>query len=77
LSGGLLRNIVLFGGPKVGFSTNPDTKKHLGYIEINGEKIVCLAQGGECRYNSKFYTPGLNDEKIFKKTVLIDVVLKH
>lgn len=29
----------------------------------NGDQVVCLAQGGECRFNSKFYTPGMGDTK--------------
>lgn len=24
---------------------------------------ICTAQGGECRYNPKFYTPGMRDQK--------------
>jgi hypothetical protein len=24
---------------------------------------ICTAQGGECRYNSRFYTPGMRDAK--------------
>ena len=50
----LLMQMTLVGGPQVGYITNPETRTHQGFIEKNGEKIVCLAQGGECRYNPNF-----------------------
>lgn len=50
----LLMQMTLFGGHRIGYTTNPETKNHSGFIEKNGEKLVCLAQGGECRYNQKF-----------------------
>ena len=59
----LMNEMVLFGGPDVGFNTNPETEKRSCFIEICGEKIVCIAQGGECRYNHRYYSPGLNDRK--------------
>lgn len=55
--------ILLTGDPRVGYLTNPDTRNSPNFIEVNGEKIVCVAQGGECRFNPKFYTPGMNDAK--------------
>lgn len=46
----MLAAITLMGGCQVGFNTNPETKTRDCFIEIKGEKIVCIAQGGECRY---------------------------
>lgn len=59
----MMNVMTIFGGPAVGFNTNPETEKRPCFIEIGGEKIVCIAQGGECRYNHKFYSSGLNDRK--------------
>lgn len=56
----LLRNIVLAGYPTAGFLTNPNARGKPSYIEVGEEKIVCLAQGGECRYNSNFCTPTMD-----------------
>ncbi len=54
----LKRDIILGGidrgRPEVGYMTNPETAKHPGYIEFYGEKIVCDAKGGECRFNDKY-----------------------
>ena len=66
----LLRNMILFGGSKVGYATNPDTDKKPCFIEVGGEKLVCLAQGGECRYNDKFYSWGLNDMKSWTTPII-------
>ena len=56
------RMILLSGDPGVGFLTNPETSERQSFIEINGEKVVCLAKGGECRHNRNYYSPGLRDE---------------
>ena len=66
----LMNEMVLFGGPDVGFNTNPETEKRSCFIEIGGEKIVCIAQGGECRYNYKYYSPGLNDRKSWTTPII-------
>ena len=66
----VLLQMVLTGGPQVGYLTNPETKNHPGFIEVNGEKLVCLAQGGECRYNSKFYSVGMRDAKSWKTPII-------
>jgi len=66
----MMNMMVIFGGPTVGFSTNPETEKRPCFIEINGEKIVCIAQGGECRYNYKYYSPGLNDSKSWTTPII-------
>lgn len=68
---GLLMNkMVLFGGCDVGFSTNPKTEKEPCFIEVCGQKIVCLAQGGECRSNYRYYSPGLNDRKSWATPII-------
>jgi hypothetical protein len=59
----MMNAMTLFGGCNVGFNTNPETEKRDCFMVVGGEKIVCLAQGGECRYNYRFYSPGLNDMK--------------
>lgn len=66
----LMAAIVLFGGCQVGFNTNPDSNKKPCFISVNGEKLVCLAQGGECRYNYKYYSPGLNDTKSWTTPII-------
>jgi hypothetical protein len=66
----LMNAMTIFGGPAVGFNTNPATQKRPCFIEISGEKIVCVAQGGECRYNYKFYSPGLNDRKSWTTPII-------
>jgi len=55
--------MTLYGGCDVGFNTNPETEERPCFIEVDGQKIVCLAQGGECRYNYNYYSPGLSDRK--------------
>jgi hypothetical protein len=65
---GLLAWTVL-SCPKAGFLTNPDkTRKH--FIEINGEKVVCLAKGGECRVYGEFYTGSLNSKESWVTPVI-------
>ena len=66
----LMNAMVIFGGCSVGYNTNPETEKRPCFMEINGEKIVCIAQGGECRYNYKYYSPGLNDRKSWTTPVV-------
>lgn len=61
------------GRPEVGFMTNPDAKNRPHFIEVNGEKVVCLAQGGECRFNKKYYDlwgGGLNSAKSWVTPVI-------
>lgn len=67
---GIMAGITLFGGCRVGFNTNPETETRLCFIEINGQKIVCLAQGGECRYNYKYYSPGMGDAKSWRTPII-------
>lgn len=66
----IMAGIVIFGGPQAGFNTNPESKTRQCFIEVNGEKIVCIAQGGECRYNSRYYSPGLNDAKSWTTPII-------
>lgn len=68
----LMAGIVLFGGPQAGFNTNPETKTRKCFIEINGQKLVCVAQGGECRYNYKYYSPGMRDAKSWGTPIVDD-----
>lgn len=62
----LMAEVVLRGGPQAGFLTNPGERDRQNFIEINGEKIVCTAQGGECRSNPNYDAPGLRDAKSWK-----------
>lgn len=66
----LIRNSVLLGGPQVGFSANPDMKNRPSFIVVNNEKVVCTAQGGECRHNENYYTPGMRDEKSWTTPII-------
>ncbi len=66
----IMAGIVIFGGHKVGFNTNPETEKRQCFIEIKGEKIVCIAQAGECRCNYNYYSPGLNDKKSWTTPII-------
>ncbi len=66
----LMTEIILLGGRNAGFNTNPDAKNQPCFIEENGEKIVCLAQGGECRYNHNYYSPGMGDAKSWRTPVI-------
>lgn len=68
--GFVMNEMVIFGGHQVGFHTNPETEKRQCFIEVNGQKIVCLAQGGECRYNYDYYSPGLNDKKSWTTPII-------
>ena len=62
--------LVLYGGPEVGMMTNPDRENRPNFIEVNGEKVVCRAQGGECRYQSEFYSPGLRTPESWRTPVI-------
>lgn len=70
LGADLLQRMFLFGGPQVGFLTNPETKNKPSFILVNDEKVVCTAQGGECRNNSNYYTPGLRDIKSWTTPII-------
>jgi len=66
----ILMPMVLLGGEQIGDLTNPETKNHPGFIEVNKEKLVCLAQGGECRHNPDYYSPGLRDAGSWKTPIV-------
>lgn len=66
----LMNKMIIFGGSQAGFNTNPETEKRQCFIEVNGQKIVCLAQGGECRYNHNYYSPGLSDKKSWTTPII-------
>lgn len=65
-----LELIVLYGREKTGFSTNPNLEERPTSIVINGEKIVCTAQGGECRRYGEFYSPGLRDTGSWRTPII-------
>lgn len=66
----VMTKMVLFGGHDVGIMTNPDLKNRLNYVEINGERVVCLAQAGECRVSGQFYSiSGLSNPDNWKTPV--------
>lgn len=69
-NGDLISNAVLFGGFDAGMSTNPDTKTRPHFIIVDGEKLVCLAKGGECRERDEFYTMGMRDSKSWKTPII-------
>jgi hypothetical protein len=50
---GLFNAVALFGAMANGPSNSGNRK----------DGKVCTAQGGECRFNSKYYTPGMRDAK--------------
>src|SRR3989338_1143613 len=66
----MARMILLSGDPRVGFLTNPESRNKPNHIEVNGEKIVCLAQGGECRHNPEYYSPRLEDRKSWTTPII-------
>jgi len=67
----LMAAIVLTGGFDAGISTNPDINNRPSFIEINDEKVVCTAQGGECRHYGEFYTSGgLQDPASWKTPII-------
>lgn len=59
----IIAGVILYGGHQAGFKTNRNSEKVPCFIEVGGQRIVCIAQGGECRYNSDYYSPGLRDTK--------------
>lgn len=66
----IITKLVLFGGHQAGFKTNRNSEKVPCFIEVGGQKIVCIAQGGECRYNSHYYSPGLSDTKSWTTPII-------
>jgi len=67
----IMAGIVLFGGPQAGFNTNlEETETRKCFIEVDGQKLVCVAQGGECRYNYKYYSPGMGDAKSWRTPIV-------
>jgi hypothetical protein len=68
----LMNNMVIFGGCEVGYNTNPKTEKESCFIEVGGQKIVCLAQGGECRYNHNYFSWSLNDKKSWTTPIIAE-----
>jgi hypothetical protein len=67
----LMEHMIVFGGVSgVGYMTNPDTKNRPSFIEVNGQKVVCTAQGGECRYNHRYYSPGMHDSKSWTTPII-------
>jgi len=69
----LMEGIILFGGSKAGFNTNlGETEVEEPFIVIKGQKLVCVAQGGECRYNHRYYTMGMGDAKSWRTPIIDD-----
>ena len=67
----IMQKMVLFGGDEVGFNMNPEAKNRPNFINVNGEKVVCLAQGGECRVYGEFYgAGGLNNADSWKTPII-------
>jgi len=66
----IMAKLILYRGVEVGFRTNPNMKNSEPFIEVNGEKVVCIAQGGECRYNHRYYSPGLSDAKSWTTPII-------
>lgn len=67
----LMERIVLFGGPQAGFNMNlGETEVEKPFMEVNGQKLVCVAQGGECRYNHRYYSPGMGDAKSWRTPII-------
>lgn len=63
----IMRELVQYGN--AGFMTNTEENIYK-WLVINGEKVVCLAQGGECRRNPRFYSPGLDDPRSWRTPVI-------
>lgn len=71
INNGLMAAVILLGGFEVGISTNSDSGKRPNFITVNGEKVVCTAQGGECRVYGEFYTMGgLRDSDSWKTPII-------
>ena len=67
----IMMHMILFGGnERIGFMTNPKSENQPCFIKVGNEKIVCLAKGGECRFNSNYYSPGLNDKKSWTTPII-------
>lgn len=66
----IMAGVVLFGGHQAGFNTNPESGKVSCFINVDGQKLVCVAQGGECRYNHKYYTSGMGDAKSWTTPII-------
>jgi len=54
---------------RAGFLTNPD-KDRPHVLETGGEKLVCLAKGGECRHYGEFYTGSLNSKESWATPII-------
>ena len=65
-----MESLVLYGGHEIGMMTNPDREHQPNFIVINDEKVVCRAQGGECRHQSEFYSPGLRTPESWRTPVI-------
>lgn len=68
---------ILSGGHQAGFNTNPKSGSTPNFIEVGGQKIVCIAQGGECRSNYNYYSPGLNDKKSWTTPIIDESCPDH
>jgi len=71
--GVLLRDLVLFGNSKdheVGFMTNPEMNTRTPYLEVNGEKIVCIAKAGECRFNHKYFDLDMSSDRTWTTPII-------
>jgi hypothetical protein len=67
---GLLQTIILQDPTgRAGFLTNPDENRP-HFLDIGGEKVVCLAKGGECRVYGEFYTGSLNNKESWVTPVI-------
>lgn len=51
--------VVLIGGPRCGFAGGSKVPLETK----DGKTLVCLAQRGECRYNSRHYESGMSSER--------------
>lgn len=60
---------IILQEPRAGFLTNPN-KSRPHFIEADGERIVCLAKGGECRHYGEFYTGSLNSKESWTTPVI-------
>ena len=53
MNDGLFHAVALFGAIAAGPSN----------AGLRSDGKICTAQGGECRFNSRYYTPGMRDAK--------------
>ncbi len=49
---------------------NHESGKRSCFNEVDGQKTVCVAQGGECRYNHNYYTSGMGDAKSWTTPII-------